>query len=76
MYYQMRQTEKARAAFEKSVALNDRNADADRNLARILIHDGNFPRAEELLKKSLVVEPLNPVTLTLMCVAEVQTGRR
>ena len=56
------------------MALNDSNADADRNLARILIHDGNFSRAEELLKKSLVVEPLNPVTLTLMCVAEIQTG--
>jgi Tfp pilus assembly protein PilF len=74
MYYQMNQTEKARAAFERSVALNDRNADADRNLARILIYDQNFGRAEELLKKSLMVEPLNPVTLTLMCVAEIQTG--
>jgi Tfp pilus assembly protein PilF len=74
MYYQMNLTEKARAAFERSVALNDRNADADRNLARILIHDGNFSRAEELLKKSLMVEPLNPATLTLMCVAEIETG--
>jgi Tfp pilus assembly protein PilF len=74
MYYQMNQTERARAAFERSVALNDRNADADRNLARILIHDGNFSRAEDLLKKSLMVEPLNPITLTLMCVAEIETG--
>lgn len=74
MYFQMGQTEEARAAFERSVALNDKNADADRNLARILIDDGNFPRAEDLLKKSLSVEPLNPVGLTLLCVAEVQTG--
>lgn len=74
MYYRMNQTEKARVAFERSVSLNDRNADADRNLSRILIHDGNYSRAEILLKKSLMVEPLNPVTLTLMCVAEVQTG--
>jgi len=74
MYYQMNQTQKAREAFERSVALNDRNADADRNLARILVHDGNYSRAEELLKKSLAVEPLNPVSLTLMCVAEVQSG--
>ena len=74
MYYQMNQIEKARAAFERSVALNDRNADADRNLARIVIRDGNFSRAEELLKKSLMVEPLNPVSLTLMCVSEIQTG--
>ncbi len=74
MYYEMNQTAKARAAFEQSVSLNDRNADADRNLARILLHDGNSVRAEALLKKSLIVEPLNPVTLTLMCVAEVQSG--
>ena len=74
MYYQMNQTEKARAAFERSVALNDRNADADRNLARILIRDGNYSRAEDLLKKSLIVEPLNPISLTLVCVAEYQTG--
>lgn len=74
MYFQMGQTEKARAAFEQSVALNDKNADADRNLARILIHDSNFTRAENLLKKSLMVEPLNPASLTLMCVAEIQTG--
>lgn len=74
MYYQMNQTDKARAAFEQSVSLNDKNADADRNLARILIHDGSYARAEDLLKKSLMVEPLNPVTLTLMCVAEIQTG--
>jgi len=74
MYFRMNQVEKARAAFEKSVALNDRNADADRNLARIMVHEGNYVRAEELLKKSLIVEPLNPVSLTLMCVAEAQTG--
>ena len=74
MYYQMGQAEKARAAFEHSVALNDKNADADRNLARILIHDSNYSQAEDLLKKSLIVEPLNPVTLTLMCVTQVKTG--
>ena len=74
MYFQMGQREKARAAFEHSVALNDKNADADRNLARILIHDGNFSQAEDLLKKSLMVEPLNTVTLTLLCAAQVQTG--
>ena len=74
MYYQMGQTDKARAAFERSVALNDKNADGDRNLARMLIHDGNYTRAQDLLKKSLMVEPLNPATLTLMCVTEIQTG--
>jgi Tetratricopeptide repeat len=74
MYYQMGQVEKARAAFERSVALNEKDADADRNLARILIHDGNFSRAEGLLKNSLMVEPLNPISLTLLCVAEIETG--
>jgi tetratricopeptide (TPR) repeat protein len=74
MYFQTNQAEKARAAFEKSVALNEKNADADRNLARILINDGTFTRAQDLLKKSLLVEPLNPVTLTLLCVAQAQSG--
>lgn len=75
MYFRLNQPEKARAAFEKSVALNDHNADADRNLARILLHEGNYVRAEDLLKKSLGVEPLNPVTLTLLCVAQAQSGQ-
>ena len=74
MYFRMNQPEKARAAFERSVALNDKNADADRNLARILIHEGNYARALDLLKKSLIVEPLNPVTLTLLCVADMEAG--
>jgi len=74
MYFRMNQPDKARAAFERSVALNDKNADADRNLARILISEGNLPRATDLLNKSLVVEPLNPVTLTLLCVADIQSG--
>lgn len=74
MYFRMNQPDKARAAFERSVALNDKNADADRNLSRILIHEGNFSRATDLLKKSLMVEPLNPVTLTLLCVADIQSG--
>ncbi len=74
MYIRLNQPEKARAAFERSVALNDKNADGDRNLARMLMDEGNFTRAEDLLKKSLVVEPLNPVTLTLLCAAEMETG--
>ena len=75
MYIRMNQPEKARAAFERSVALNDKNADADRNLARILMGENNFARAEELLKKSLMVEPLNPITLTLLCAAEMESGQ-
>jgi len=74
MYYQMGQTDKARAAFERSVRLNDKNADGDRNLARLLIRDENYPRAQDLLKKSLMVEPLNTVSLTLMCVTQIQTN--
>ncbi len=74
MYIRMNRPEKARAAFERSVALNDKNADADRNLARMLLDEGNFTRAQELLKKSLVVEPLNPVTLTLLCASQMETG--
>lgn len=74
MYAHLNQPEKARAAFEKSVELNDKNADADRNLARLLLRDREYPRAETLLRKSLIVEPLNPVSLTLVSIAEIESG--
>jgi tetratricopeptide (TPR) repeat protein len=74
MYAHQGELEKARAAFERSVQLNDKNADADRNLARLLLRDNQVPRAQELLQKSLVVEPLNPVSLTLLAVTEMAGG--
>ncbi len=74
MYAHLSQPDKSRAAFERSVQLNDKNADADRNLARILLREQQFPRAEDVLRKSLAVEPLNPISLTLLSIAEVESG--
>lgn len=74
VYARLQQPAKAMEAFERSVQINDRNADADRNLARMLMATGQFVRAEGLLKKSLMVEPLNTVSLALVCITQVETG--
>jgi Tfp pilus assembly protein PilF len=75
MYAHLGQDDKAMAAFRRSVELNDKNADADRNLARMLMRQKDYPYAEELLKKSLSVEPTEVATLTMLVMAEVQDGK-
>src|SRR5215472_5785971 len=64
-YVQLGQPNQAWQAFQRAVQINDKNADANRNLSRLLIQTGAYTRAVVLLKKSLVVEPLNPAGLTL-----------
>ena len=73
-YMQLGQTGKARAAFEHAVELNDKNADADRNCARLLLTDKDNARAIELLNKALTIEPQDPASLTLISVAQLRTG--
>jgi len=73
-YVMLAQPDKARAAFERAVQLNDKNADADRNYARLLLGNKENARAMELLNKALSVEPLNPSTLTLLSIAQFRTG--
>ncbi len=73
-YVMLGQTGKARAAFERSVQLNDKSPDADRNYARLLLESNENKRALELLNKSLSVDPLNPSTLTLISIAQFRTG--
>ncbi len=68
------QPDKARAAFEQAVRLNDKNADADRNYSRLLINDKEYVAAKELLQKALMVEPQDPSSLTLLAIAQLQTG--
>lgn len=75
MYAHLNQTEKSVAAFKRSVELNDKNADADRNLARMLIRQKEYPQAEELLKKALVVQQPDASTLTMLAMAEIQDGK-
>jgi Flp pilus assembly protein TadD len=68
------QADKARAAFEQAVRLNDKNPDADRNYSRLLINDKQYVAAKELLQKALMVEPQDPSSLTLLAIAQLQTG--
>lgn len=75
MYAHLGQNDKAMAAFKRSVELNDKNADADRNLARMLLREKKYAEAEDLLKKSLAVEPSEPATLTMLVMAEAQDGK-
>ncbi len=73
-YMQLGETDKARSAFERAVQLNDKNADAERNYARVLLTDQNYARAIELLNKALAMAPLDPASLTLLAMAELRTG--
>ena len=73
-YVMLAQQDKARAAFEHAVQLNDKNPDADRNYARLLIANKENARAIELLTKALTVEPQDPNSLTLISIAQLRTG--
>ncbi len=73
-YMQLGQTGKARAAFERAVQLNGKNADADRNYARLLMAGQDNARAIQLLNQALAVEPQDPTSLTLLSVAQLRTG--
>src|SRR5262249_46424334 len=61
---QMNDTDSARKAFARAVELNDRFAEAQRNLARILIGEKNFTEAATLLERSLESEPNHAWALT------------
>jgi Flp pilus assembly protein TadD len=73
-YMQLGQTGKARDAFERAVQLNDKNADAERNYARLLITGQEYVRAIELLNKALIIGPQDPASLTLIAIAQLRTG--
>jgi len=73
-YMQLGQPDKAREAFEHAVQLNDKNADADRNYARLLMTNREYPRALNLLNQSLIVDPQNPSALALVSIVQLETG--
>ena len=75
MYAHLGQNDKSMAAFKRAVALNDKNADADRNLARLLIRQKDYPQAEDLLKKALAVQAPDATTLTMLAITEIQDGK-
>jgi tetratricopeptide (TPR) repeat protein len=62
----------ARVALAKAIELNSQYADANRNLARILISENKYPEALVLLKHSLETEPQNAWALTYAAYAELQ----
>ena len=67
------QADKARAAFERAVQLNDKNPDADRNYARILIKEQQYAQAKEYLQKALMTEPQDLASLTLLAITQFKT---
>jgi tetratricopeptide (TPR) repeat protein len=75
MYAHLGQDDKAMAAFRRSVELNDKNADADRNLARMLMRQKDYAQAEQLLKKALTVQAPDAATLTMLAITEIQNGQ-
>ena len=48
-YIQEKNAQGAREAFQKAVAINDKNSDAVRNLARMKLMDNDFSGVKELL---------------------------
>ena len=72
-FMRLKQTDKAREAFEHAVLLNDKNADADRNYARLLMADKEYPKAVDALKKSLMVDPQSASALSMLSIAQFQT---
>jgi len=62
-------------AFHKAIGLNDKFAEAQRNLARILLSDHDFEQVAALLEQSLVSEPNNAWALTNAAYAELELHR-
>ncbi len=66
---------RARDAFQRAVAANDRNSAASRNLGRILlVNDKDPTHAREMFTKSLSADPRSGETLTLLAYSDLQTG--
>jgi predicted negative regulator of RcsB-dependent stress response len=65
----------AREAFTRAVAINNKNADAERNLARLELESNDYDGAKTLLKESLAVKPDDPDALGLLSYAELKTNQ-
>ena len=65
----------AKTAYQKAIEINDHNANAERDLARVLEGERKWPEAEDLLNKSLAMEPNNAGSLTLLSVAQIEQGK-
>ncbi len=65
----------AREAFTHAVAINGKNPEATRNLARMKLEDNDFEGAKALLLQSQTALPGNPDTLTLLAFAQYRTNQ-
>jgi Tfp pilus assembly protein PilF len=72
-YIQENNTNAARKAFEKAVAINDKNPDAVRNLARLKLMDNDFNSGKQLLLK-LGPDPRDLDALTMLAYAQLNTN--
>jgi tetratricopeptide (TPR) repeat protein len=71
-YVQEKNTKAAREAFEKAVAINDKNADAVRNLARMKLMENDCSGGKALLLR-LGPDPRDLDALTMLAFAQLQT---
>jgi tetratricopeptide (TPR) repeat protein len=74
-YMKMGEKEKARESFTHAIQIQGHNPQAERNLARILLIDGEFVKAEQLAKQSLSMQPQDPDGLTLESYAQLKEGK-
>jgi len=64
--------QEARTVFEKAISLNEKFAEAYRNLSRISLSEKKFDEADQLLTRSLDADPLNAWALAYSAYAELQ----
>lgn len=65
----------AKEAFTRAVAINDKNADAERNLARLKLGDDDYQGAKTLLQQALTVKPGDLDMLGLLSFTELKTNQ-
>jgi tetratricopeptide (TPR) repeat protein len=63
----------AREAFTHAVSINNKNFDADRNLARLKLGDNDYEGAQTLLKDALTSRPDDLNTLGMLSFTELKT---
>lgn len=70
---QMKDEAGAQEAFARAVAINSKNPDATRNLARLKLKGDDFQGAKTLLLDSVTAKPGDPETLALLAYAQYRT---
>jgi Flp pilus assembly protein TadD len=72
---ELRDRPAAEQAFHKAIELNDKFAEAQRNLARLVLSEHKYEEVAALLNQSLVSEPTNAWALTNAAYAELELHR-